>query len=108
MPKPSRSIDVTDMPELLRLAEEVNNSNSTRVLKRGDLVIARLSPPRRDKAPRTDRPRPAASPVDWLERLAGAADLGVHTDIARLKDDYLAEAYRAVKPNESGDSNSVS
>jgi hypothetical protein len=39
-----QSLDVSDRPELLRLAEEVRDSGTPRLLRRGDESLARIVP----------------------------------------------------------------
>lgn len=39
-----KAIDITDIPDLLRIAEEVRDSNEARILKRDDEDIAVLKP----------------------------------------------------------------
>lgn len=62
MVKEAKPIDVSDMPELLRIAEEVRASNEPRVLLRNNEDIAVLMPLKR----RTQRlPRRGKSEADY-------------------------------------------
>src|SRR5437868_6722347 len=44
MQKENQSIDITNIPDLLRLAEEVQATKKPRLLKRGDEGVAMLTP----------------------------------------------------------------
>jgi hypothetical protein len=69
-----RPIDVSDSPELLRLAEEVQRSNRPHLLKRHNEVLAvivRLRPPRRRA-----RPRGTITRDDALWRIVGTGKSG--------------------------------
>ena len=44
MQKEVKSVDITDLPELLHLAEEVRSTRTSRVLKRGEEAVAMLTP----------------------------------------------------------------
>jgi len=94
MAKQLRSRDVSEAPELLRLAEEVSASRSPLLLTRGDVAIAVLTPVTPASTRRPTRPRrgPDSSP-DSLLNIIGIADAGEPTDIALHKHEYLAEAY---------------
>ena len=99
MHRETKPIDISDLPELLKLAEEVQASQTARLLKHGQDDIAVLSPV--DPAARPKRAAPSragsASPNDWLLRLADIAGDAVPTDqatdISSNKYKYLAEAY---------------
>jgi hypothetical protein len=53
MAKERSAIDISDIPELARLAEEVSETRTPRALRRGNVVIARIVP----AAPRQANPR---------------------------------------------------
>ncbi|MCC7365900.1 MAG: hypothetical protein IT303_16160 [Dehalococcoidia bacterium] len=61
------SVDVTDIPGLGELAEEVRASNQPRVLRRGGEEIAKIVPMRRGKA----RGRPSAEQLEAFLATAG-------------------------------------
>ena len=64
-------IDISAMPELTRLADEVARTRRPRLLRRGDAAVAVLSP----TLVRSSRPRsapPARDPRGIAERTAGA------------------------------------
>ena len=83
--------------DLLRSAEEVYQSGVGRLLRRGDLGLALLTPvnpsfpaphyPHR-QAPSTDEPAATLN-------IIGIAESAEPTDVARHEPQYLAEAYAA-------------
>ena len=85
-------IDITDSAELLDLAEEVQRSGITRLLKRGEQDLALLTPvaPRREVQ---QRRQPAADKRDALLNIIGIGKSAEPTDIAQHEGEYLAEAY---------------
>jgi hypothetical protein len=100
MHKEIKQVDITDIPDLLRLAEDVRESRQPRLLKRGQEEIALLSPVEaQPKAVRpTRRQGRTAQSNDWLLRLAEiTADVPLPadgaTDVSANKFKYLAEAY---------------
>jgi hypothetical protein len=84
-------IDITDSAELLHLAEEVQRSGISRLLKRGDKSLALLMPvdPPRDVQSR----QPAADKRDSLLNIIGIGESAESTNIAQHEGEYLAEAY---------------
>lgn len=99
MARELRPIEVSNQPELRRIAEEVYISQQSRVLRCDAEDLAILSPVR---APRksTARARPATrakrlAPNDSLFNIIGmaAAEEGVTTDVSANKHQYLADAY---------------
>jgi hypothetical protein len=88
-----QSIDITGYPDLVRLVEEIQASQTPRVLRRDDEDVALLTPvkPKRKRAPRT---RPVTED-DPLFRLIGTAEMGAPGGISGKKHEYLAKAYRA-------------
>lgn len=99
MARELRPIDVSNQPELRRIAEEVYNSKQPRVLRRDAEDLAILSPVR---APRktTARGRPGTrgkrlTPDDSLFNIIGmaASEAGEPTDVSANKHEYLADAY---------------
>lgn len=59
MPRTTDAIDITDLPELRRLVEEVRAGNEPRVLRAGDEDVAVLTP-----LPLSPAPGPDATPSD--------------------------------------------
>jgi hypothetical protein len=95
-------IDVSHLPDFLSLAEEVQSTNTPRVLTRGEHELAVLRPlgsPAR--VMRRGRSR-ATSASDPLWNIIGIADPYVSpdspTDVAEHVDRYLAEAYDRNQP----------
>lgn len=84
------TVDVTDAPELLRLAEQVQDSGRSAVLRRGDTDLAVVSPiPRRRKS----RSRVLKSD-DPLFGLIGIGKSGIPGGTADRKHEQLKRAYR--------------
>ena len=90
MAREMRRIDISDMPELLRIAEEVRSTNESRVLQRENEDIAILMPARRSKRVPAGRPLTYDDPL-W--KLVGSAQLQGPTDVSENKYKYPAEAY---------------
>lgn len=87
-----KPIDISNMPELLRLAEEVHDTGEPRVLRRDseDLVVVMpAKPPRKTVA----RARPVTR-NDALFRLIGIGESGIPGGISEKKHEYFAQAYR--------------
>ncbi len=82
------SIDISNMPDVLRLAEAVHESNSPRILRRDDEEIAIIMPlangrPRRGKRAKTQ--------ADYAAFLAAAGSWKGLVDTEKLKRD-IAES----------------
>lgn len=98
MAKQLQQIDITNTPELLRLAEEVRVSRVPRLLTRGDQAVAVLAPVHGlPAAPRSARRDRRTGPDDPLWSIIGIGlaaepDDGV-TDVSENTDTYLAQAY---------------
>src|SRR6266516_4253279 len=96
-----KPIDISDNPELLRLAEEIQRSQQPRVLVREaeELVEVRPLPAKRKPSTqgKSRRIKGPANPNDWLLSLidlgAGAASADRPTDVSANQQKYLAEAY---------------
>jgi hypothetical protein len=90
--KAPKRIDISSMPELLSIAQEVRRTNESRILQQEseDLVI--LSP-----AVPKQRAKAKAQPVtsdDALFRLIGIGKSGIPGGVSGKKHEYLARAYR--------------
>jgi hypothetical protein len=89
--------DISDAPELLRLAEEVVASRSPRLLTVGDQAMVVVSPAKSavstPEEPKPASPRPAG---DSILNIIGIGESAEPTDIAEDKQRYLAEAYGGV------------
>lgn len=101
MKKEPRPFDVTHMPELLRLAEEVRRTGQSVVLTDGERELAMLTPlvPASTTTRTTRRSSKSANRNDWL---LGLIDIGANvtpadhaTDVSANKHKYLADAYDA-------------
>jgi hypothetical protein len=86
-----QSIDVSDAPEILRLAEEVQRSNQPRLLRRDAEELAVIMPLR--KAPRRRRRTGVITHDDPFVRMAGTGDSGIPGGISGRKYDYFRRAF---------------
>jgi hypothetical protein len=93
MARELKRIDITNVPELLRIAEEVQASQEPRVLRRDseDLAVVRPIKPSRRRVP----PGRATGAKDPLWSIVGIGRSEGPTDISENVDKYLAEAYAA-------------
>jgi hypothetical protein len=91
MAKEPRIIEITDVPELLKLAEELEATQQPIVLRRNNRDVAVLSPA--PKRPRTKRSR-AFTKDDALFGLIGIGESPGPTDVSTQKHKYILEAYR--------------
>jgi hypothetical protein len=81
MAREAATIDITGMPDLIRLAEEVARTRTPRVLRRGDEDVAVLSP-----APPKRRPKgKQLTPARREAVLATAGAWKGHIDAERFK-----------------------
>jgi hypothetical protein len=91
MAQERRAIDVSRVPELLRLAREVSDSGEPCVLAQGDEELAILTPVQPTRR-RTRKPG-AVTRADSLWDIVGMASSAGPGAVARNKYKYLAEAY---------------
>ena len=92
MVKEPKRIDISRIPELLSIAQEVRATNEPAVLQQESEDLALLSPVRPKKRSKT-----TAQPVtsdDALFRLIGIGKSGIPGGISGKKHEYLARAYR--------------
>ena len=92
MAKKPKRIDISRIPELLSMAQEVRATNEPAVLQQESEDLALLSPVRPKKRSKT-----TAQPVtsdDALFRLIGIGKSGIPGGISGKKHEYLARAYR--------------
>jgi hypothetical protein len=90
--KAPKRIDVSRIPELLHLAQEVRSTNEPRILQQESEDLAILSPVWPKK-----RAKATAQPVtsdDALFRLIGIGKSGIPGGVSGKKHEYLARAYR--------------
>ncbi len=92
MAKKRRPIDVTDILDLLRIAEEVGTTGEPRILTRDDKELAVLTPARR-RSPKTGRKTGILTKDDALFKLVGIGRSKLPVDISANKHKYLGEAY---------------
>lgn len=95
-------IDISNVPELLRIAEEVRTTGEPQVLRadRDDVAVEiRMEPKRRKRAPAVPRGK-VFTKDDSLFNIIGIADDPTDpvTDVAANKHKYLAEGYLAKHP----------
>ena len=98
MSREVQRIDVSDLPEVLRLAEQVNASRAPHLLTRGEQVVAMLTPVEPTASPRAARrPQRTTSPDDPLWNIIGIGDSAGSpddpTDVSENKYRHLADAY---------------
>ena len=92
MAKVPKRIDISSIPELLKLAQEVRSTNEPSILQQEREDLALLSP-----LPPLSRAKTTAQPVtsdDALFRLIGIGKSGIPGGISGKKHEYLARAYR--------------
>jgi len=92
--------DVSDVPALARLAHEVAESGTRRLLTEHGAPLAVVSPvvPRKRRTP---RPKPLSrdNPI-W--EIVGTVTEDVGSDVSENKHKYLAEAYAAETERDAG------
>lgn len=93
MEKEMKQTDISHLPEIVRLAEEVQQTQMPQLLKRGDQELAVVSPVEpvpKPKARRLSRPQLSN---DWILNIIGLGSSEGPTDVSENKHKYLAEAY---------------
>lgn len=91
MAKPAIPLDVSDQPDLVRLAEEVQTTQQPRLLRRDDRDLAILMPAKTSHRARKGRP---VTREDPLFGLIGIGDSGIEGGVSERKKEFLARAYR--------------
>ena len=92
MARKRATIEISDSEDISRLVDDVLRSGTGLVLVRDDEPVAVIEPLSISK-PSSRRRRAPADPLDDpIMRLAGLLDGGPPTDIARFKDEYIADA----------------
>jgi hypothetical protein len=93
------TIDISNNPDLLRLAEEVRRRNTSTVLRNGDQVVAVVMPVAdtgKRKAPRSPFRQPSQADMDaFLAAAGGWKDL---VDTEQLKRDIYESRARSGRP----------
>lgn len=88
-----RSVDVSDRPDVLRLAREVAETVVGRVLRTAEGELAMLVPVRKPRK-RARRKTGLITRDDPLFRLIGIGASGIEGGVSERKHEFLAEAYR--------------
>jgi hypothetical protein len=95
MHKEIKTTDVSDLPDLLTLAEEVESTGTPQLLTRGPRRLAVLTPVGAPPLAARRRRTRSTSPEDPLREIVGMADPYLTadgpTDVAENVDRYLAE-----------------
>jgi hypothetical protein len=94
MPRETISIDVSHMPELLRIAEEVEASGEPRILKRDGEVLAVVTPIISRFRRRGGRGKSKAD----LEAFHASAGAWKDVDTDKLVAEIYADRRRSVRP----------
>ena len=92
MVKEPKRIDISSIPELLSIAQEVRRTNESRILQQDSEELALLSPVLPKKRAKTQA-KPVTSD-DALFRLIGIGKSGIPGGVSGKKHEYLARAYR--------------
>ena len=92
MAKEVQSVDISHVPEVLRLAEEVQKTKQPRLLTRDDKQLAVIMPLQQGR-PRGRRTG-AITRDDPLFRMIGTGRSGIPGGISGRKYDYFAKAFR--------------
>jgi hypothetical protein len=95
MAKELASIDIGNLPELLRIAEEVSATGAPRLLKRAGQELAIVMPVRVGARRRPRRPRTPADSEAFLSSAGGWKDL---VDTEQLKRDIYASRRISSRP----------
>ncbi len=90
--KAPKRIDISRIPELLKLAQEVRRTNESAVLQQESEDLALLSPVLPKKRSQT-KAQPVTSD-DALFRLIGIGKSGIPGGVSGRKHEYVARAYR--------------
>jgi len=92
MAKELKRIDISSIPELLSLAQEVRRTNEPSILQQESEDLVLLSPVLPKKRSKT-KAQPVTSD-DALFRLIGIGKSGIPGGVSGKKHAYLARAYR--------------
>ncbi len=93
MRKEVKTMEISHIPELVRIAEEVRTSGKPRVLRRNRKDLAILSPVK--PARKTSSKVQPVTHEDALFRLVGIGKSGIPGGISEKKHEYLIKAYRS-------------
>ena len=92
MAKEPKYIDISSIPELLKLVHEVRQTNEPTILREERQDVALLSPVSAKKRAKT-KAKPVTS-EDALFRLIGIGKSGIPGGVSGKKREHLARAYR--------------
>ncbi len=92
MARELKSVDITDLPDVQKVADLVCHVNEPMVLRQGGEDVAILHPMTRSRTRRIGRGKPFTLD-DPLWSLVGAGSSGLG-DVSQNKDKYLAEDHR--------------
>jgi hypothetical protein len=92
MAKERKYIDISSIPELLKLVHEMRQTNEPTILQQASEDVALLSPVPVKK--RTKTKGKAVTSDDALFRLIGIGKSGIPGGVSGKKHEYLARAYR--------------
>jgi len=87
-----KRIDISSIPELMKLVQEVRRTNEPRILQEESEDVAILSPALPKKRAKTRGK--AVTSEDALFRLIGIGKSGIPGGVSGKKHEYLARAYR--------------
>ncbi len=90
MRKELKAIEISNIPELVRIAERVHRTGESRVLRRKKETLAIVKPVRAFRRILRGKPTTAN---DSLWNIVGIARSEGATDVSENKHKYLAEAY---------------
>jgi hypothetical protein len=85
-------IDISNSPDLTRIAEEVRATKKPKVLRRGDDEVAVISPVKPKRNRKLGKP---LAPSDSLFAIIGKAKIADADEVVDNPDKYLADAYSA-------------
>lgn len=88
--------DISELPEVARLAHEVATTGKRRLLTEHGAAVAVISPARRRRARRAEAQ--PLTPEDSLWGIVGIIKDDVPADVSANKHKYLAEAYMPDNP----------
>ena len=87
MAEPRKSIDIGDVPEILRLAEEVRRVGEPRILRRDGEELAVVIPLQQSNRRRRGRAKSEADYVAFRRAAGGWADVDTDTLIQNIDED---------------------
>jgi antitoxin (DNA-binding transcriptional repressor) of toxin-antitoxin stability system len=93
MAEPSKSIDITDVPDLLRVAEEVRRAGEPRVLRKDGKEVAMVVPLPRPRKRRSKKPTEAD-----IEAFRSAAGGWADIDTDKLIENIYESRRISIRP----------